>query len=65
MSDETIYTRELESLIVRKLLPVYEKYCTEQGIDIYKSGIPLQLLEKVKQSQKLPALFKPKRGVSI
>lgn len=60
MSDETKYTRELELLIVRTLLPVYEKYCSEHNIDIYKSGVPLPLLTKVKQRQKLPALLKSK-----
>lgn len=60
MSDENIYMHELERLIVQKLLPVYELYCKEHDIDIYNSGIPIKLLVKLKQKQKLPALFKPK-----
>lgn len=62
MSDQNTYTRELEQLIVGTLLPVYEKYCLEHNIDIYKSGIPLSLLETVKRRQKLPALLKPKQS---
>lgn len=65
MSDQNIYIRKLEQLIANTLLPVYEKHCLENKIDIYNSGIPVQLLAKVKQRNNLPALFKPKRGVSV
>jgi hypothetical protein len=62
MSDENIYTHELERLITQKFLPVYELYCKEHNIDIYSSGIPIRLLAKLKQKQKLPALFLPKQN---
>jgi|688.fasta_scaffold1576446_1 hypothetical protein len=61
MSDQNTYIRELERLIATTLLPVYEKHCLDHNIDIYNSGIPVQLLAKVKQQSNLPALLKPKQ----
>ncbi len=61
MSDSNIYTKELEKLIVTRLLPVYAKYCSENNIDIFDSGIPSFLLTQFVEKRRLPALLKPKK----
>lgn len=61
MSADTEYEHYLEQLIIKTLLPVYEQYCKEQGLDIYKSGIPLHLLT-LSHTAKVAALFKKKQS---
>ncbi len=58
------YTKELELLIVDKLLPVYEKYWREKGVPNPYQGINPDLLAQVKKVKTLPALFKPKQNQS-
>lgn len=57
-----MYTRYLEQLIVKTLLPVYRKHCEQNNIDVYMSGIPQELLDKAESGQQVAALFKPKSG---
>lgn len=58
MSEQTEYTKLLEKLITNRLLPVYEAHCAKNGIDIYNSGIPSNLLLKLKSKQKVAALLR-------
>lgn len=62
MEQNIMYTRYLEQLIVKTLLPVYRKHCEQNSIDVYMSGIPQELLDKANNQQQLAALFKPKSG---
>jgi hypothetical protein len=54
------YVEQLERLIVKELLPVYEKYNCEHGITNNKN-ISETLLENIKRKQQIPALLKPKQ----
>jgi hypothetical protein len=62
MSSEQEYTKYLEKLIVKTLLPVYEEHCKNVGADIYSSGIPTNLLKKLHDPKLQPALFLPKKS---
>jgi hypothetical protein len=52
------YVQQLERLIARELLPVYERYNREHGISSVK--MPQILLENIRRKQQVPALLKPK-----
>jgi len=52
------YVQELERLIVKELLPVYERYNREHGL--VSTNLPENLLQSIKRKQELPALLKPK-----
>jgi hypothetical protein len=52
------YVQELERLIVKELLPVYERYNQEHGL--VSTSLPETLLQSIKRKQQLPALLKPK-----
>ena len=54
------YVEQLESLIVKELLPVYEKYNYEHGLT-NSNNIPENLLQNIKRKQQIPALLKPKQ----
>jgi hypothetical protein len=56
MSDN--YVQQLERLIARDLLPVYEKYNRENNITSVE--LPQTLLENIRKKQQVPALLKPK-----
>jgi hypothetical protein len=52
------YVQELERLIVKELLPVYERYNQEHGL--VSTNLPENLLQNIKRKQQVPALLKPK-----
>jgi hypothetical protein len=52
------YVQELERLIVKELLPVYERYNQEHGL--VSTNLPENLLQSIKRKQQIPALLKPK-----
>jgi len=52
------YVQQLERLIARELLPVYEKYNREHGIASVE--LPQTLLENIRRKQQIPVLLKPK-----
>jgi hypothetical protein len=52
------YVQQLERLIARELLPVYEKYNREHGIASVE--LPQTLLENIRRKQQVPVLLKPK-----
>ena len=60
MSSSYTYVKELELLILDKLLPVYEKHQKSQGVLNPLSGINQDLLAQVKAKKKLPALLRAK-----
>lgn len=60
MSASTEYEHYLEQLIVKILLPVYEKHCDSNQVDLYKSGIPDHLLSRAKEQKQVAALFRKK-----
>ena len=62
MSDANQYTKELEKLVITKLLPVYKEYCQQNNIDIMNSGIPWVLLRQINVKNKLPALLREKES---
>ena len=59
---EKEYTKELERLIIEVFLPQYELYCKENNIDIYKSGIPLSILNRLKNKKQVAALLRKHSG---
>lgn len=61
---QVTYTRELELLILDKLLPVYYKYYNEKGIKPAKLDINPDLLKQIKKKTILPALLRPKEKQS-
>lgn len=61
---QVTYTRELELLILDKLLPVYYKYYNEKGIKPTKLDINPDLLKQIKKKTILPALLRPKEKQS-
>ena len=52
------YVQQLERLIARELLPVYERYTRENNIP--QIEMPQTLLENIKRKQQIPVLLKPK-----
>jgi hypothetical protein len=52
------YVQQLERLIAKELLPVYERYNREHGIA--SAEMPQALLENIRRKQQVPALLKPK-----
>ena len=63
MSESNEYTQQLENLITRTLLPVYEQYCKQNGLNIYESGIPVNLLYSLKlRSKPVAALLREKNS---
>lgn len=63
MANATTYIRELENLIVNKLLPVYNKYYKEHDMEVPYDKTTDVLLSKIREQKELPALLK--RGVRI
>ena len=57
MSSSYTYVKELELLILDKLLPVYEKHQKSQGVLNPLSGINQDLLSQIKAKKKHPALL--------
>jgi hypothetical protein len=53
------YVQQLERLIARDLLPVYERYNREHGIQSVE--LPQTLLENIRKKQQIPVLLKPKK----
>jgi hypothetical protein len=63
MSESTEYTQQLESLITKTLLPVYEKHCRDNGLNIYESGIPIALIHTLQlRAKPLAALLREKQS---
>ena len=52
------YVQQLERLIARELLPVYERYTRENNIP--QIEMPQTLLDNIKRKQQIPVLLKPK-----
>jgi hypothetical protein len=52
------YVQQLERLIARELLPVYERYTRENNLPAVE--MPQTLLENIRRKQQIPALLKPK-----
>jgi hypothetical protein len=52
------YVKELETLILETLLPVYTNYQVRMGISDRYSGINPQLLKLIKEKKRLPALLR-------
>ena len=48
------YTRELEDLILNKLLPVYEDWCKQNR---KPTGIPKEILDSLNKKSKVAALL--------
>lgn len=61
MNQQDHYVRELENLIVNKLLPVYSKYYTEHNLDTPYDKTTENLLSQLKCKKELPALLKARR----
>ncbi len=53
------YVQELERLILDELLPVYEQWHKESGLEILASRVHPELLRELKKKKTVPALFKP------
>lgn len=65
MSEQNQYTKQLEKLISKTLLPVYEQHCELHGLNIYDSGIPPELLQTLKRNSKpVAALLREKQSGS-
>lgn len=60
MSKSISYTTELEQLIIKTLLPVYERYCRENNIKDAYAGIDPELLKQIKRKKVVAALLRPK-----
>lgn len=58
------YVRELETLIIDTLLPVYANYQARMGVPDRYAGINPELLKLIKAKKQIPALFKPKENQS-
>jgi hypothetical protein len=52
------YVQQLERLIARELLPVYQNYMQERNLPMVE--IPQTLLDNIRKNQQVPALLKPK-----
>ena len=52
------YVQQLERLIARELLPVYERYTREHNLP--QIEMPQPLLDTIRRNQQVPALLKPK-----
>jgi hypothetical protein len=52
------YVQQLERLIARELLPVYERYTRENNLPAVE--MPPTLLENIRRKQQVPVLLKPK-----
>jgi hypothetical protein len=53
------YTRELELLIINKLLPAYKLQELAKGIKDPLKDIDHRLLDQITKEKKVPALLKP------
>jgi len=53
------YVQQLERLIARELLPVYERYTRENNLPAVE--MPPTLLENIRRKQQVPVLLKPKK----
>lgn len=60
MSLQFSYVKELETLIVDTLLPVYANYQTRMGVTDRYQGINPELIKLIKTKKKLCALLRPK-----
>jgi len=58
MNSSHTYVKELELLILDKLLPVYEKYHRAKGAQNPFHGISQDLLKQIKEKKQLPALLR-------
>lgn len=63
MASTAAYTRELEKLIVNKLLPIYNQYYQEHNLEVPYDKTTNTLLTKLREQKELPALLK--RGVRL
>lgn len=58
MNSSHSYVKELEFLILDKLLPVYEKYQKQAGVINPLQDINPELIKQIKTKKKLPALLR-------
>ena len=58
MARVTPYVSELENLIVNKLLPTYNRYYMERGLEVPYDKTTQNLLAKIREQKELPALLK-------
>lgn len=59
MPNQHTYVKELEELILNRLLPVYIKYQTSVGNTDPLKGINPAILAEIRMQRKLPALLRP------
>lgn len=59
MPNQHTYVKELEELILNRLLPVYIKYQTGIGNREPLKGINPDILSQIRAQRKLPALLSP------
>ena len=57
MQNQQVYIKELETLILEILLPVYERYHKDRGSINYMREIDPKLLQKAKQKKTLAKLL--------
>jgi hypothetical protein len=62
MQSSHTYVKELELLILDRLLPIYERYYKLQGIKDSLKDINPDLLAQIKSKKKLPALLVEKQA---
>lgn len=54
------YVLELETLVLNELMPVYELYYKEKGLEVPYQKLPQDLVKEIQRKHKLPALLKPR-----
>lgn len=54
------YVRELETLVLDELFPVYELYYKEKGLEVPFRKLPDDLVKEIRRKHNIPALLKPK-----
>jgi hypothetical protein len=64
MNFSDTYEKELETLILDTLLPVYIKYQKAKGIKFPLEGLNERLLRQVKIDKRVPALLRAKEKLA-
>ncbi|NDG33286.1 hypothetical protein EB118_24865 [bacterium] len=65
MSKIVNYTAELEQLITKTLLPVYEDYCRRYPFSpLAKGPIDNDIISEIKHTKDCGALLKPRKNLS-
>lgn len=53
------YTKELETLVLEELLPVYERWHQEHKLDIKYTKVHPDLVAEISRRKQVPKLFQP------